>query len=37
MALDILGSGRGLSDRRKTAAWNEDYLTRVVVGFVKSF
>lgn len=38
MALNILGSGKGLSERRKTAAWNEDYLTELVRKFfIKSF
>lgn len=38
MALNILGSGKGLSERRRTAAWNEDYLTELVRKFfIKSF
>lgn len=38
MALNILGSGRGLSDRRQRAAWNEEYLTELVRRFfIKSF
>lgn len=38
MALNILGSGKGLSDRRKKAAWNEDYLAELVGKFfIKSF
>jgi predicted transposase YbfD/YdcC len=38
LALNILGSGRGLLERRKKAAWNEDYLTEIVSKFfVKSF
>jgi predicted transposase YbfD/YdcC len=38
MALNILGSGKGLLERRRNAAWNEDYLTDLVRKFfVKSF
>lgn len=38
LALNILGSGKGLLERRKKAAWNEDYLTEVVMKFfIKSF
>ena len=38
MALNILGSGKGLLDRRRRAAWNEEYLTEVVRKFfIKSF
>lgn len=38
MALNILGSGKGLLDRRRNAAWNEDYLTELVGKFfIKSF
>lgn len=38
MALNILGSGKGLLDRRRNAAWNEDYLTELVNKFfIKSF
>lgn len=38
LALNILGPGKGLSDRRKRAAWEEDFLTEVVRKFfIKSF
>ena len=38
MALNILGSGRGLSDRRQRAAWDEEYLSELVGKFfIKSF
>ena len=38
MALNILGPGKGLMDRRRNAAWNEDYLTELVGKFfIKSF
>jgi predicted transposase YbfD/YdcC len=38
MALNILGSGKGLLERRRKAAWNEDYLTELVRRFfIKSF
>jgi predicted transposase YbfD/YdcC len=33
MTLNILGSGKGLLDRRRNAAWNEDYLTELVKDF----
>lgn len=38
IALNILGSGKGLSDRRQRAAWDEEYLTKLVRDFfIKSF
>jgi predicted transposase YbfD/YdcC len=38
LALNILGSGKGLLERRKKAAWNEEYLTEIVRKiFIKSF
>lgn len=38
LALNILGSGKGLLERRKKAAWNEEYLTEIVRRFfIKSF
>jgi hypothetical protein len=38
LALNILGSGKGLLARRRNAAWNEDYLTELVNKFfIKSF
>lgn len=38
IALNILGSGKGLLERRRNAAWNEDYLTELVRKFfIKSF
>lgn len=38
LALNILGSGKGLLERRKRAAWNEEYLTGLVRKFfIKSF
>jgi len=38
MALNILGSGKGLSDRRQRAAWNEEYLSELIRKFfIKSF
>ena len=38
LALNILGSGRGLLERRRKAAWNEEYLTTLVNKFfIKSF
>jgi predicted transposase YbfD/YdcC len=38
MALNILGAGKGLLERRRRAAWNEDYLTELVEKFfIKSF
>jgi predicted transposase YbfD/YdcC len=38
LALNILGSGKGLLERRRNAAWNEDYLTELVGKFfIKSF
>lgn len=33
MALNILGSGKGLLERRRKAAWDEDYLTEQVSKF----
>lgn len=33
MVLNILGSGKGLSRRRKTASWDEGYLTDLVMNF----
>jgi predicted transposase YbfD/YdcC len=38
IALNILGSGKGLLERRRNAAWNEEYLTELVSKFfIKSF
>jgi predicted transposase YbfD/YdcC len=38
IALNILGSGKGLSDRRQRAAWDEEYLSKLVREFfIKSF
>lgn len=38
LALNMLGSGKGLLERRKKAAWNEEYLTEIVMKFfIKSF
>lgn len=38
LALNILGSGKGLLERRRNAAWNEEYLTELVGKFfIKSF
>jgi predicted transposase YbfD/YdcC len=38
MALNILGSGKGLAERRAKAAWDEKYLTEIVLKFfIKSF
>lgn len=38
IALNILGSGKGLSDRRQRAAWDEEYLSELVKKFfIKSF
>lgn len=38
LALNILGSGKGLLERRRNAAWNEEYLTQLVGKFfIKSF
>lgn len=38
LALNVLGSGKGLIERRKKAAWNEEYLTQLVTKFfIKSF
>lgn len=38
LALNMLGSGKGLLERRKKAAWNEEYLTEIVNKFfIKSF
>jgi predicted transposase YbfD/YdcC len=38
LALNILGSGKGLLERRKRAAWEEHFLTEIVTKFfIKSF
>ena len=38
LALNILGSGKGLLERRRKAAWNEEYLSELVSKFfIKSF
>lgn len=38
LALNMLGTGKGLLEKRKMAAWNEDYLTKLVMKFfIKSF
>jgi len=38
LALNELGSGKGLLERRRKAAWDEEYLTQLVKNFfVKSF
>ena len=38
LALNILGSGKGLLEKRKKAAWDERYLAEVVRKFfIKSF
>ncbi len=38
LALNMLGSGKGLLERRKKAGWDENYLTEVVRKFfIKSF
>lgn len=38
LALNLLGSGKGLLERRRRAAWNEEYLTTLVSKFfIKSF
>jgi predicted transposase YbfD/YdcC len=38
LALNVLGSGKGLLERRRNAAWNEEYLTKLVSKFfIKSF
>lgn len=38
LALNILGSGKGLLERRKKAAWDEKYLTEIVMNFfIKHF
>lgn len=38
LALNILGSGKGLLERRRNAAWNEEYLTELVSKFfINSF
>jgi predicted transposase YbfD/YdcC len=38
LALNVLGSGKGLASRRRTAGWDEKYLTDLVTKFfVKSF
>lgn len=36
IALNILGSGRGLSDRRQRAAWDEEYLTNIIREFLSN-
>lgn len=36
LALNMLGSGKGLLERRKKAGWDEDYLTEIVRGFLSS-
>ena len=36
IALNILTPGKGLSDRRKNAAWNEKYLTQLVSNFLSN-
>ena len=33
LALNVLGSGKGLLERRRNAAWNEEYLTKIVSKF----
>jgi len=37
LTLNMLGSGKGLLERRKKAAWNEDYLTEIVMKFFIKF
>jgi predicted transposase YbfD/YdcC len=37
LALNMLGSGKGLLERRKNAAWNEDYLTGIIMKFFIKF
>jgi len=38
LALNILGFGKSLLERRKKAAWNEEYLTEIIRKFfIKSF
>ncbi|KAF3361882.1 H repeat-associated protein YdcC, partial [Chlamydiales bacterium STE3] len=38
LALNMLGSGKGLLERRKKAGWDESYLTEVIMKFfIKSF
>ncbi len=38
LALNMLGSGKGLLKRRKKAGWNEEYLTEIVTKFfIKNF
>ncbi len=38
LALNMLGSGKGLLERRKKAGWNEEYLTEIVTKFfIKNF
>lgn len=38
LAINELGSGKGLLERRRTAAWNEEYLTQLLRKFfIKSF
>jgi len=38
LALNMLGSGKGLLERRKKAGWNENYLTEIIRKFfIKSF
>jgi predicted transposase YbfD/YdcC len=36
MALNILGSGKGLLERRRNAAWNEEYLTGLMRSFLSN-
>ena len=36
IALNILGSGKGLSDRRQRAAWDEEYLTNLIRNFLSN-
>ena len=36
MALNILGSGKGFSDRRQRAAWDDGYLRKLVENFLSS-
>jgi hypothetical protein len=37
LALNVLGTGKGLLERRKKAAWDEGYLTELVVKFFIKF
>jgi predicted transposase YbfD/YdcC len=38
LALNMLGSGKGLLERRKKAGWDENYLTEIIMKFfIKSF